>query len=249
MSIDSATLERIRLEKRGYRSKKHLSSNGVWWFSSNDVLEINKARKLILIHENGDQKSSPYYKLTPKGLSELKKLGKVFRYHTRGEKITQKNKRVRRDKLMNAFERYSFNNLTLKRYNLEREGWMPARSFCYKGGCPNESLVKYGLVEKKFFHKVERNMSYYRLTEKGKKVLQAVKLKEEISLYEKNKLEIEKKHDLELKEDLAESKSKHRLELRLLLKADDVLDWEYLPINNKSFSKLILFRQSFRLNS
>lgn len=246
MSIDSATWERIRLEKLGYRSRKHLSRYASSWFLSHDVLEINKARKLIVIHENSDQKSSLYYKITPKGLSELKKLGKSFRYHTRGEKITQKDKRTRCDALISRFEKYSFDDLTIKRYELECKGWIPARTFRSR---PPDFLIQTGLVEQKKFHKIEKNMTYYRLTKKGESILQAIRIKEELVNFS-NKIK--------------ELKNEHRTLLKKasVTNTDDVTNWTLLCREtvsgdywNKSYVKLplniidnlIKFRENFKL--
>ena len=277
MSIDSATWGRLRLEKQGYRSEKHLSSNGVWWFSDFDVLKVNKIRKFVETSDNGSFKSSPYYKLTDKGLRELKKSRTKFRFHTRGEKLTKKEKNERHNNLLEAFSRYSFHKLTIWRFDLECNGWIPSRTF--NGRTPN-LLIKSGIVEKQIFPKIEKNMSYYRLTAKGKKILQAIKLNEEISNYPKEILELKKqqaaqdkalleKHKSELKD----SKADHNAQLKDLgirhieclsggMKIDDVTMWSDMTQEVKlpgrqnttlrslplsRVNKLLKFRKNFKL--
>jgi DNA-binding PadR family transcriptional regulator len=246
MSIDCDTWARIRLEKQGYRSRKHLSRYASSWFLSPDVLAINKARKLLVIRENSDQKSSLYFKLTPKGLSELKKLGKSFRYHTRGEKITEKDKKIRCDGLISRFEKYSFDDLTIERYELECKGWIPARTFRSR---PPDFLIQTGLVEQKKFHKIEKNMTYYRLTKKGKAILQARRIKAEFINFKNKIKELETEHRSLLKTASANI-TDDVTNWTLLCREEDSGDYwnkSYVKLSENLINHLIQFRNNFKL--
>jgi len=279
MSFDSDTWARIRLEKQGYRSEKHLSGKGVSWFSDFDVLKINKLRKFVQTHDNGSYNSSLYYKLTDEGLRELKKSGGKFRYHMRGEKLTTKEKKERRDNLLAVFNCYSFPKLTILRFDLECNGWIPARTF--EGRTP-KILIKSGIVEKHFFPKIEKKMSYYRLTAKGKKILQAIKLKEELLKYPNEILELKiqqaaqqkelfEKHKSELEDlknhhnaKLKDCGIRHVKSLSSNMNIDDVTMWSEmtqlvkLPGSQNTtrrslpvskVNKLLKFRKNFKLTN
>jgi predicted transcriptional regulator len=188
MAIDREQRDRMELELAGYRSARILGERVPWLFYGGN-LERGLAKKFLVQVDNGTEKASYYYKLTPRGIRELKKAGPGFTYGdaegTRGVtskvdgtwqhkrvKLTAEERKACADRLLNAFEWLVTSYNAHERLELEKEGWLPSTSVY-----PDSTLVENGLVEQKELNRGERFITYYRLTEKGKALLMDRSLK------------------------------------------------------------------------
>ena len=79
MAIERDQRDRMELELAGYRSARILGERASWLFHGGN-LERGLAQKLLHQVDNGTEKASYYYKLTPRGIRELKAAGPAFTY-------------------------------------------------------------------------------------------------------------------------------------------------------------------------
>jgi len=187
MAIESYLHDRIKLEKEGYRSAKHLSRLASWIFWDGNMQRAIDAGYFEEV-DNGRYKPSMYYKLTAKGMSELKRVGRGFTYgDTRGKspiyyqskggggtrwvKVSRDERQSRAMRLLSAYKRFVTAGSAHEQYELEKKGWFPARTTH-----PPDDLLEAGLIERKWRGQ-DGKTAYYRLTPKGKKRLVKARLK------------------------------------------------------------------------
>lgn len=187
MAIEPYQRDRIELEQAGYRSAKWLAEHARWIFWD-DNMERAIAGKYFEKVNNGLDKASYYYRLTRKGKTELKRVGKGFTYGdargrapvhycrggvhgTRWVKIRPVERRTRAGQLLAAYQGVVTAATAHQQLNLEKKGWFPAKTTS-----PRRSLVTAGLVECQW-RGAEGKTAYYRLTPQGKKALVEARLK------------------------------------------------------------------------
>jgi hypothetical protein len=188
MAIDDDQRARMELELAGYRSARILRERASWLFHGGN-LERGLARKLLRQVDNGTEKASYYYKLTSRGIRELKKAGPAFTYgdaegrrgislkvkdqwQYRLIKVSAEERAERASQLLGAFDRLVTSGNAHERLELERLGWLPHTSVW-----PDSKLIDLGLVERTELNRGERYITYFRLTEKGKALLMADSVK------------------------------------------------------------------------
>lgn len=187
MAIERDLRERMELELAGYRSAKWLGAHTWWLFSSDNMDRALKAGYFERVN-NGSEKASYYYKLTPKGKAELRKAGPGFTYgdaegrtpisfqqgdseRTRWIKVSPKARREEAGKILAAFKDLVTADGAHDQLSLQKEGWFPSKTTR-----PPDRLIDAGIVER--MQRGEgRLVSYFRLTPKGKKTLVAASLK------------------------------------------------------------------------
>jgi len=267
MAINREVWARISLEKEGYCSAIHLGMRA-HWFLRPDILAENMAKKFVSVYDNGSYKKSHYYKLTPKGLKELKEFGKNFRYDSPEEKLSREEKLVRCNNLINAFQTYSFSGLTIGQYELENDGWMPRRSLNFE---PEGFLINNGFMEQHDFFRGEKYMRYYRLTKKGESVLQAKKIKKAFFDFSLQKQKLKANHQSKLQQEHADYLARikeiinthsdslkiearsHLEDIQSAAKSTSIRSWNYFyeEMNKLTLSQLdnlIKFRKKFKLS-
>ena len=246
MAIDRDLRDRMELELAGYRSARHLSDS-VRWIFWDDNMERALAQGYFERVDNGTFKVSYYYRLTPKGVAELKKAGPGFTYgdadgritityrhgdawRSRCIKVGAQQKRERADRLLSVFESLVTDAGAHDRLALEKEGWFPSKTTepCY-------SLVEAGLVER-IERGVERAVAYYRLSPKGKAVLLAASRQKLLAQQEADRLAYERELEMrrqKLEEEAIagrarllkeQASARHRLPRTI-----DVRDWLDFP--------------------
>lgn len=187
MAIERYQRDRMELELAGYRSAKWLGGCAYWLFWDGNMDRALKAgyfeRK-----DNGSDKVSYYYKLTPRGKAELRKAGTGFTYgdakgrtpisfqqgdslRTRWIKVSLKARREEADKILAAYKDLVTAEGAHDQLALEKEGWFPSKTTR-----PPDRLIEAGKVERIRLGE-GRLVSYFRLTPKGKKALVAASLK------------------------------------------------------------------------
>ena len=188
MAIERDLRDRMELELAGYRSARILRERASWLFHGGN-LERGLAQKLLHQVDNGTEKTSYYYKLTPRGIRELEAAGPGFTYGDaegmRGEttkvngewrhrliKVSAEERKARAAKLLSAFAWLVTSDNAHERLELERQGWLPQSSVW-----PDSKLIDQGLVERTELNRGERFITYFRLTEKGKALLMADSVK------------------------------------------------------------------------
>ena len=188
MAIERDQRDRMELELAGYRSARILGERASWLFHGGN-LERGLAQKLLHQVDNGSEKASYYYKLTPRGIRELKAAGPGFTYgdakgmreettkvndqwQRRLIKVGAEQRRARADKLLSAFAWLVTSDNAHERLELEIKGWLPHTSVW-----PDSKLIDRGLVERREKDRGERCITYFRLTEKGKALLMADSVK------------------------------------------------------------------------
>jgi DNA-binding MarR family transcriptional regulator len=187
MTIERDQRDRMELELAGYRSAKWLGAQTWWLFSSDNMVRALKANYFERVN-NGTEKASFYYKLTPKGKAELRKAGPGFTYgdaqgrtpisfqqgdseRTRWIKVSPKARREEADKILAAFKELVTADGAHDQLSLQKEGWFPSKTTR-----PPDRFIEAGIVER--MQRGEgRLVSYFRLTPKGKKALVAASLK------------------------------------------------------------------------
>jgi polyhydroxyalkanoate synthesis regulator phasin len=182
MTIERDQRNRMELELAGYRSARILGERAPWLFHG-DNLELGLARKFLRQVDNGSERTSYYYKLTPRGIRELKKAGAGFTYgdaegrreisikvrdqwQHRRIKLGAAERRARADQLLDVFAWLVTSDNAHERLELEKQGWLPQTSVW-----PDDKLIDRGLVERTELNRGERFVTYFRLTEKGKAIL------------------------------------------------------------------------------
>jgi predicted transcriptional regulator len=188
MAIERDQRNRMELELAGYRSARILGERASWLFHGGN-LERGLAHKLLHQVDNGTEKASYYYKLTPRGIRELKAAGPGFTYgdaegrrgisfNTNGKwqyrliKVSAEERKARAAQLLGAFARLVTSDNAHERLELERQGWLPQTSVW-----PDSKLVDRGLVERTELNRGERYITYFRLTDKGKALIMADSVK------------------------------------------------------------------------
>jgi DNA-binding MarR family transcriptional regulator len=187
MAIERDQRDRMELELAGYRSAKWLGAHTWWLFGSDNMLRALKAGYFERVN-NGSEKASYYYKLTPKGKAELRKAGPGFTYgdaegrtpisfqqgdlkRTRWLKVSLKARREEADKVLAAFKDLVTADGAHDQLSLQKEGWFPGKTTR-----PPDRFIEAGIVER--MQRGEgRLVSYFRLTPKGKKAVVAASLK------------------------------------------------------------------------
>ena len=181
MAIERYQRERMELELAGYRSAKWLRESADWLFSGDNM---ERALKVGYFERknNGIEKDSYYYKLTPRGKAELRKAGPGFTYgdakgriltggpgRWRWVKISLKERREVAAQLLATFKGLVTDKGAHGRLALEAKGWMPSKTIT-----PDRILIEAGLVEvQKCFNK--RTSTYFRLTVKGRHALASLR--------------------------------------------------------------------------
>jgi len=187
MAIERDQRDRMELELAGYRSAKWLGAHTWWLFGWDNMVRALKAGYFERVN-NGSEKASYYYKLTPKGKAELRKAGPGFTYgdaegrtpisfqqgdseRTRWIKVSLKARREEADKILAAFKDLVTAGGAHDQLSLQQEGWFPSKTTR-----PPDYLIEAGMVERT--QRGEgRLVSYFRLTPKGKKAVVAASLK------------------------------------------------------------------------
>ena len=181
MAIERYQRERMELELAGYRSAKWLRESAYWLFIDDNM---DRALKVGYFERknNGIEKDSYYYKLTPRGKAELRKAGPGFTYSDakgriliggpgrwRWVKISLKERREVAARLLATFKGLVTDKGAHGRLALEAKGWMPSKTIT-----PDRILIEAGLVEvRKCFNK--RTSTYFRLTVKGRHALASLR--------------------------------------------------------------------------
>jgi DNA-binding PadR family transcriptional regulator len=188
MAIERDQRDRMELELAGYRSARILGERASWLFHGGN-LERGLAQKLLHQVDNGTEKASYYYKLTPRGIRELKAAGPGFTYgdaegrrgisfNANGKwqyrliKVSAEERKARAAQLLGAFARLVTSDNAHERLELERQGWLPQTSVW-----PDSKLIDRGLVERTELNRGERYITYFRLTDKGKALIMADSVK------------------------------------------------------------------------
>ena len=188
MAIERDQRDRMELELAGYRSARILGERASWLFHGGN-LERGLAQKLLHQVDNGTEKASYYYKLTPRGIRELKAAGPAFTYgdaegrrgisfntndkwHYRLINVSAEVRKARAAQLLGAFDWLVTSDNAHERLDLEKQGWLPQTSVW-----PDSKLIVRGLVERTELNRGERCITYFRLTEKGKALLMADSVK------------------------------------------------------------------------
>lgn len=181
MAIELYQRDRMKLELAGYRSAKWLRESASWLFKDDNMDRALKKGYFERL-DNGSEKTSYYYKLTPRGKAELRKAGSGFTYgdaqgrilaggpvRWRRVKISLKERRKAAAQLLAAFKDLVTDKGAHGRLALETKGWMPSKTIT-----PDQILIKAGLVEvRKRFNK--RTSTYFRLTVKGRHALASLR--------------------------------------------------------------------------
>ena len=181
MAIERYQRDRMELELAGYRSAEWLRECAHWLFRDDNIDRALKAGYFERI-DNGTEKVSYYYKLTPRGKAELRKAGTGFTYGNakgmiltggpvrwRWKKISLKERREAAAQLLAAFKGLVTDKGAHGRLALETKGWMPSKTIT-----PDRILIEAGLVEvQKCFNK--RTSTYFRLTVKGRHALASLR--------------------------------------------------------------------------
>ena len=187
MAIEHYQRDRMELELAGYRSAKWLGGCAYWLFWDGNMDRALK-EGYFERKDNGSEKVSYYYKLTPKGKAELRKAGTGFTYgdakgrtpisfqrgdslRTRWIKVSLKARRKEADKILAAYKDLVTAEGAHDQLALEKEGWFPSKTTR-----PPDRLIEAGKVERIRLGE-GRLVSYFRLTPKGKKALVAASLK------------------------------------------------------------------------
>ena len=181
MAIKRDQRDRMELELAGYRSAKRLGACASWLFWDGNMDRAMKAGYFERVN-NGSDKVSYYYKLTPKGKSMLRQVGPGFTYgdeqgrtpvsyrqgdsfRTRWVKVSPKARREEAEKLLAAYKELVTAEGAHDQLALEKEGWFPNKTTR-----PSERFIEAGYVER-IRRGIGRKVSYFRLTPKGKKTL------------------------------------------------------------------------------
>jgi DNA-binding MarR family transcriptional regulator len=187
MAIERYQRDRMELELAGYRSAKWLGGCAYWLFWDGNMDRALK-EGYFERKDNGCEKVSYYYKLTPRGKAELRKAGTGFTYgdakgrtpisfqqgdslRTRWIKVSLKARREEADKILAAYKDLVTAEGSHDQLALEKEGWFPSKTTR-----PPDRLIEAGKVERIRLGE-GRLVSYFRLTPKGKKALVAASLK------------------------------------------------------------------------
>ena len=235
MALERYQRDRMELELAGYRSAKWLGGCAYWLFWDDNMGRALK-EGYFERENNGSEKASYYYKLTPRGKAELRKAGRGFTYgdakgrtpisfqqgdslRTRWIKVSLKARREEADKILAAFKDLVTAEGAHDQLALEKEGWFPSKTTR-----PPDRLIEAGKVERT--RRGEgRLVSYFRLTPKGKKALVVASLE---------KLLVEQAQARRaLRVEQAEACKALRVEqaaaLRRLSREIDVRDWVNFP--------------------
>lgn len=181
MAIDRDLRDRMELELAGYRSAKWIGMHADWIFWD-DNMEKAVEKGLFEVQDNGRERISNYYRLTPKGRAALNRVGKDFTYgdsrgrrpvhYTSGDrsltrwiKVTPAERRNNALRLLDVFKHLVTSAQAHGQLELERAGWFPDRTVI-----PPPELIKKGYVKVMYRGDV-RPVSYYCLTSNGRKVL------------------------------------------------------------------------------
>ena len=246
MAIERDLRDRMELELAGYRSARHLSEC-VRWIFWDDNMDRALAQGYFERVDNGTYKVSYSYRLTPKGMAELKKAGPGFTYgdadgrititYRQGEawrsrciKVGGKQKRERAERLLSVFESLVTDAGAHDRLALEKEGWFPSKTTE-----PCHSLVEAGLVER-IERGSERAVAYYRLSAKGKTVLIAASRHKLLAKQEADRLAYERELEAsrqKFEEDAIAGRARllkvQADDRRRLPRTIDVRDWPDFP--------------------
>lgn len=186
MAIERDLRDRMELELDGYRSAKRLGACAYWLFWDGNMDRAMKAGYFERVN-NGSDKISYYYKLTPKGKAMLRQVGPGFTYgdeqgrtpvsyrqgdsfRTRWVKVSPKGRREEAEKLLAAYKELVTAEGAHDQLALEKDGWFPNKTTR-----PPDRLIEGGYVER-MRRGSGRKVSYFRLTPKGKKILVAASL-------------------------------------------------------------------------
>jgi DNA-binding MarR family transcriptional regulator len=188
MAIEREQRDRMELELAGYRSAKWLGDQASWIFWDDNMERAMKAG-YFKRENNGRDKVSYYYQLTTKGKAMLRKAGPGFTYgdaqgrtplnyrqgdsfRTRWVKVSPKARREKAEKLLAAYKHLVTAEGAHDQLALEKEGWFPNKTTR-----PPERFIAAGYVER-MRRGLDRKVSYFRLTPKGRKLLVAASLVE-----------------------------------------------------------------------
>ena len=246
MAIDGDQRARMELELAGYRSARFLSESVPWIFWDGNMERALEQGFFDRV-DNGSFKASYYYRLTPKGKAELKKVGPGFTYgdaegcmtityreadtwRSRRIKVGADKQRERAEGLLAAFHGLVTDAGAHDRLALEKEGWFPSKTTE-----PYHSLIEAGLVERTELGS-ERAISYYRLTPKGKGILLAAYRQEleakqaaDLKNFDRQLDERRKKLEADAIAEKARLLQEQANERRRLPGRIDVRDWRDLP--------------------